>query len=74
MACAHGASSDKEIWILYFFFFIFFLKKLFTLPLNFILGLPSESLNISMFFKLIPLLMPVPRALVKASLAANLLA
>ena len=74
VACAQGRSSERDKCIKYFFFLIFLLKKFAVLPLRFIEGFPNLSFNISISLKLIPFLIPVPSALLKASFAAYLFA
>ena len=63
----HQTKKDK----FYFFFFIILLVIILVLPNNSIYGDPFLLLLIEISLKEIPLLIPVPKALVKASFAAN---
>ena len=72
-ATAYFSSSDKDNDI-FAFFFSFLLIVRFVLPSSLINGLPFFSFSIIISLKFIPLDIPVPNALAKASFAANLFA
>ena len=72
-AIACDFSSDNETKVLYFFFINFLIIFLLA-PFMFKIGLPFLLFVISISLKFNPLETPVPKALEKASLAANLFA
>jgi len=73
VATAYFFSSEIDKKILYFFFKIRLTVNL-VLPNSSMYGLPLLLLFIDISLKAIPFEMPVPKALEKASLAANFLA
>ena len=73
-ATAYLSSSVRDKEILYFFLLIFFSTFILVLSINLIKGFPFFSFITIISLNLIPLAKPVPKALAKASLAANLLA
>jgi len=72
-ATAYFVSSERDNEIFIFFLLNFFSIILFVCPDKVIYGLPDFLLRIIISLKLIPFDIPVPKALEKASLAANLL-
>ena len=66
--------DTKQIKFLLYKNNIKLIKPRLTNKIQIIDGLPKISLRISISLKLIPFLIPVPKALLKASFAANLLA